>query len=269
MTDKKKPTDAAKKATTKKTNSLDALAQAAAGKTKTETPILDKLKTDAENGAFYPNELNAMIFQADANGRVSFDDNLANLADLFAASGIFGDKTPAQIAVQILAGRELGFGAVASMFNLEIEPGKIKFAGSQPPFLVLENSLVAHNLMLDTEGQFERIQKRRLEKKRVFRQFDFRDFRLQDSAVFVAVHVVTRVVNIFIKRVFAETVNVQNMIQPARRVPPSVRQHFAVGFCGISDEHSRRSQISRCKPQQFRIVRRSFKRLRSRLDFVV
>lgn len=54
------------------------------------------------------------------------------IADILHASEYFGDKTPAQIAVYILAGQELGFGPIKSLFDLEITAGSIAFTGSMP-----------------------------------------------------------------------------------------------------------------------------------------
>lgn len=69
---------------------------------------------------------------------------VSDLADVFAASGLFGDLSPAQIAVQILAGRELGFMPVAAMYNLELKENfSIAFRGdpSAPPFLTLADRI--------------------------------------------------------------------------------------------------------------------------------
>lgn len=54
--------------------------------------------------------------------------SVGSLADIFRESGYFGELTPAQIAVHILAGQELGFGPVKSMFDLKITPGEIFFS---------------------------------------------------------------------------------------------------------------------------------------------
>lgn len=72
---------------------------------------------------------------------------VSGIANVAAASGLFGDYTPAQIAVLILAGRELGFGSIGSLFNLRFEFGAaatdhatILFR-SDPPFLLLKDAL--------------------------------------------------------------------------------------------------------------------------------
>lgn len=48
---------------------------------------------------------------------------ISNMAETFAASGYFGDLTPAQIAVHIIAGRSLGLDDAQSVFDLVIAPG--------------------------------------------------------------------------------------------------------------------------------------------------
>lgn len=53
--------------------------------------------------------------------------SIGALADVFYYSGYFGELTPAQIAVQILAGQVLGLKAVESMFDLKIENGRVAF----------------------------------------------------------------------------------------------------------------------------------------------
>lgn len=50
-------------------------------------------------------------------------ESVGPLADVFHASGYFGDLTPAQIAVHIIAGRSLGLDDAQSVFDLEIKPG--------------------------------------------------------------------------------------------------------------------------------------------------
>lgn len=49
--------------------------------------------------------------------------DVGRLADLFHASGYFGDLTPAQLAVHIIAGRSLGLDDAQSVFDLEIKDG--------------------------------------------------------------------------------------------------------------------------------------------------
>jgi hypothetical protein len=56
---------------------------------------------------------------------IETDSPVSVLAELFAASGLFPDMTPEQIAVQILIGHELGIGAARAMFDLKIESGVI------------------------------------------------------------------------------------------------------------------------------------------------
>lgn len=100
----------------------------------------DLIEATADAPGYDAQRLNDFLWHFRENETVSFD-NIINLSDLFAASGFFGTLTPAQIGVQILAGRELGFSPVASMFNLSIAPGKIEFAekNGQPRFLVLQD----------------------------------------------------------------------------------------------------------------------------------
>lgn len=51
---------------------------------------------------------------------------VGDIADLFYRSGFFPDLSPSQIAVMILAGDELGFKPVATMYQLKLAPGNIE-----------------------------------------------------------------------------------------------------------------------------------------------
>lgn len=111
---------------------------------------------------FDPQNLNDMLFgETTRNGVTGIDlRELRNLADLIAATGYFGDLTPAQIAFQIMAGKELGFDPIASIYNLKISPGKIELAGSQPRFLVLADAVDFHRFVFG-----EKLTKRQTDEK--------------------------------------------------------------------------------------------------------
>lgn len=51
------------------------------------------------------------------------ENDIGPIADVMFASGYFGDLTPAQIAVHIMAGRSLGLDDAQSVFDLTITPG--------------------------------------------------------------------------------------------------------------------------------------------------
>lgn len=97
-----------------------------------KTPKLKPETTGDQPGENKPTDaprLNEIIFHALDNQTTRFDaeTNLMNLADLFAATGWFSAMTPAQIAAQIIIGREFGFNPAMSLFGLKITPGNIIF----------------------------------------------------------------------------------------------------------------------------------------------
>lgn len=65
--------------------------------------------------------------------------DFAQTANLLQQSGFFGDYTPAQLAVLMLAGADLGFSPVASALNLEFAGGRIQLKGDLSPLFPVKD----------------------------------------------------------------------------------------------------------------------------------
>lgn len=57
---------------------------------------------------------------------------IGRLADVAFASGYFHPATPAQLAIRILVGNELGLSASAALFDIEVGPGSVQYKRDAP-----------------------------------------------------------------------------------------------------------------------------------------
>lgn len=64
--------------------------------------------------------------------RIGEDNAVGRLADVAFASGYFHPATPAQLALRILVGSELGLSASAALFDIELGPGSVGYKRDAP-----------------------------------------------------------------------------------------------------------------------------------------